>query len=279
MVVKQREGHKDLILDLDKLPLGKRTTYPQKYDPSLLVGISREESRTRSGVYIQDNPFYGLDSWTAYELSWLDHEGIPKNGVLYAAYESSTQKFIESKSLKLYLNSINNKKFGTHEDLLTLIKNDLQQCISSEVDIEIRNTPKKFIKGNKSVDLLTGSLESAKEEDPWVNSNKITEEISCDVFRSLCPVTGQPDWATIRINYSGKHINYRKLLKYLLSYRNMQAFHEECVEKIFVDIKEFCEPDDLTVTANYMRRGGIELNPLRSSIKEFNKEILREIKQ
>ena len=279
MVVKQREGHKDLILDLDKLPLGKRTTYPQKYDPSLLVGISREESRTRSGVYIQDNPFYGLDSWTAYELSWLDHEGIPKNGVLYAAYESSTQKFIESKSLKLYLNSINNKKFGTHEDLLTLIKNDLQQCISSEVDIEIRNTPKKFIKGNKSVDLLTGSLESAKEEAPWVNSNKITEEISCDVFRSLCPVTGQPDWATIRINYSGKHINYRKLLKYLLSYRNMQAFHEECVEKIFVDIKEFCEPDDLTVTANYMRRGGIELNPLRSSIKEFNKEILREIKQ
>jgi len=279
MVVKQREGHKDLILDLDKLPLGKRTTYPQKYDPSLLVGISREESRTRSGIYIQDNPFYGLDSWTAYELSWLDHEGIPKNGVLYAAYESSTQKFIESKSLKLYLNSINNKKFGTHEDLLTLIKNDLQQCISSEVDIEIRNNPKKFIKGNKSVDLLTGYLESAKEEDPWVNSNKITEEISCDVFRSLCPVTGQPDWATIRINYSGKHINYRKLLKYLLSYRNMQAFHEECVEKIFVDIKEFCEPDDLTVTANYMRRGGIELNPLRSSIKEFNKEILREIKQ
>ena len=279
MVVKQREGHKDLILDLDKLPLGKRTTYPQKYDPSLLVGISREESRTRSGIYIQDNPFYGLDSWTAYELSWLDHEGIPKNGVLYAAYESSTQKFIESKSLKLYLNSINNKKFGTHEDLLTLIKNDLQQCISNEVDIEIRNTPKKFIKGNKSVDLLTGYLESAKEEDPWVNSNKITEEIGCDVFRSLCPLTGQPDWATIRINYSGKHINYRKLLKYLLSYRNTQAFHEECVEKIFVDIKEFCEPDDLTVRANYMRRGGIELNPLRSSIKEFNKEILREIKQ
>ena len=121
--------------------------------------------------------------------------------------------------------------------------------------------------------------ESEKDKAPWVNSNKITEDISCDVFRSLCPVTGQPDWATIRINYSGKHINYRKLLKYLLSYRNMQAFHEECVEKIFVDINAFCEPDDLTVTANYMRRGGIELNPLRSSIKEFNKEILREIKQ
>ena len=266
-------------MDLDKLPLGKRTTYPKKYDPSLLVGISRQESRTRSGITIQDSPFYGLDSWTAYELSWLDIKGIPKNGVLYAAYESSSKKFIESKSLKLYLNSINNKKFGAREDLLALIKNDLQQCISNEVDIEIRSTPKEFIKGNKSVDLLKGSLESEKDEAPWVNSNKIIEDISCDVFRSLCPVTGQPDWATIRINYSGKQINYRKLLKYLLSYRNMQAFHEECVEKVFVDIKEFCEPDNLTVTANYMRRGGIELNPLRSSIKEFNKEILREIKQ
>ena len=162
---------------------------------------------------------------------------------------------------------------------MSLIKNDLEQCISNEVQIEIRNTPKEFIKRNKSVDLLKGSVENEKDEAPWVNSNKITEEISCDVFRSLCPVTGQPDWATIRINYSGKHINYRKLLKYLLSYRNKQAFHEECVEKIFVDITEFCQPDDLTVTANYMRRGGIELNPLRSSIKEFNKEILREIKQ
>ena len=108
-------------MDLDKLPLGKRTTYPKEYDPSLLVGISRQESRTRSGISTEDNPFYGLDSWTAYELSWLDIEGIPNNGVLYASYESSTEKFIESKSLKLYLNSINNKKFGAQEDLLALI--------------------------------------------------------------------------------------------------------------------------------------------------------------
>ena len=117
-------------MDLDRLPLGKRTTYPKKYDPSLLVGISRQESRTRSGISIQDSLFYGLDSWTAYELSWLDIEGIPKNGVLYAAYDSNSKKFIESKSLKLYLNSINNKKFDTREDLLALIKNDLEQCLS-----------------------------------------------------------------------------------------------------------------------------------------------------
>jgi len=266
-------------LDLDKLPLGKKTSYPDKYDPSLLVGISREESRIRSGIHTKKNLFYGLDSWTAYELSWLDQEGIPKNGVLYASYKSSSEKFIESKSLKLYLNSINNNKFNTHKDLLTLLKSDLENCISSEVDIEIRNSPKKFIQVSNSVDILKNSVGNSKEDVPWVSSNKVTEELSCDVFRSLCPVTGQPDWATVRINYSGLQINYRKLLKYLLTYRNIQAFHEECVEKIFIDMKKFCKTEDLTISAHYLRRGGIELNPLRSSKKEFNKEIFREIKQ
>ena len=105
-------------MDLDQLPLGKKTTYPNKYDPSLLVGISRKESRTRTGISGEANLFFGLDAWTAYELSWLDLEGIPKNGVLYASYKSSSERFIESKSLKLYLNSINNKKFDTPKDLL-----------------------------------------------------------------------------------------------------------------------------------------------------------------
>ena len=104
-------------MDLDKLPLGKKISYPDKYDPSLLVGISREESRLRSGILTKNNLFYGLDAWTANELSWLDQEGIPKNGVLYATYNSSSEKFIESKSLKLYLNSINNNKFDTQKDL------------------------------------------------------------------------------------------------------------------------------------------------------------------
>ncbi len=266
-------------MDLDQLPLGKKTTYPNKYDPSLLVGISRKESRTRTGISGEANLFFGLDAWTAYELSWLDVEGIPKNGVLYASYKSSSERFIESKSLKLYLNSINNKKFDTPKDLLTLIKNDLEQCISDDVDIEIRNSPKKFIQEGQSSDLLKSLAENVNEDEPWVNASRISEELSCDVFRSLCPVTGQPDWATIRINYSGRQINRRKLLKYLLNFRNMQAFHEECVEKIFIDVKRLCQPEDLTISAHYLRRGGIELNPLRSSKKEFNKVMFREIKQ
>ena len=280
MVIKQREGHKDLTLDLDKLPLGKKITYPDKYDPSLLVGISREESRNRSGVTLELNSFYGLDSWTAYELSWLNLEGVPKNAVLYASYESSSKSFIESKSLKLYLNSLNNKKFNSLDDLLELIKHDLEQCVSSEVEIEIRNTPKDFVKESKSIDLVEINSEEGVEEDaPWVSADEASEELSCSVFRSLCPVTGQPDWATIRVTYSGKLINYQKLFSYLLSFRNSQAFHEECVEKIFSDLKKFCAPNELTVRANFLRRGGIELNPVRSTLEAFNKEVLRETKQ
>ena len=280
MVIKQREGHKDLTLDLDKLPLGKKITYPEKYDPSLLVGISREESRNRSEVTLEPNSFYGLDSWTAYELSWLNLEGVPKNAVLYASYESSSKSFIESKSLKLYLNSLNNKKFNSLDDLLELIKHDLEQCVSSEVEIEIRNTPKDFVKESKSIDLVEINSEEGVEEDaPWVSADEASEELSCSVFRSLCPVTGQPDWATIRVTYSGKRINYQKLFSYLLSFRNSQAFHEECVEKIFSDLKKFCAPNELTVRANFLRRGGIELNPVRSTLEAFNKEVLRETKQ
>ncbi|HIA96318.1 MAG TPA: NADPH-dependent 7-cyano-7-deazaguanine reductase QueF, partial [Gammaproteobacteria bacterium] len=255
MVIKQREGHKDLTLDLDKLPLGKKITYPEKYDPSLLVGISREESRSRSAITLEPNTFYGLDSWTAYELSWLNLEGIPKNAVLYASYESNSKKFIESKSFKLYLNSLNNKIFNSLDDLLALIKHDLEQCVSSEVEIEIKNTPKDFVKESKSIDLVEiNSEEGVVEDAPWVSADEVSEEISCSVFRSLCPVTSQPDWATIRVTYSGKLINYQKLLSYLLSFRNSQAFHEECVEKIFSDLKKFCAPNELTVRANFLRR-------------------------
>ena len=163
---------------------------------------------------------------------------------------------------------------------MALIKNDLEQCVSSEVEIEIRNTPKDFFKEGKSIDLVEINLEEGvKEDTPWVSADGTSEEISCSVFRSLCPVTGQPDWATIRVTYSGKLINYQKLFSYLISFRDARAFHEESVEKIFTDLKKFCEPDELTVRANFLRRGGIELNLVRSTLEAFNKEVLREIKQ
>lgn len=271
-------------MDFQDLPLGKKTKYPKSYDPSLLVGINREEVRTRSDIKLNLNSFYGSDSWTAYELSWLNSSGIPANGVLYVSYSSSSKDFIESKSFKLYLNSLNNKKIQKKNDLLELLKTDLSKCVSEEVDIEIVNIPRIFIPEVTSLDSLNFTNIGTKEEkskDKLLKTSfqKVKEELTCSLFRSLCPITGQPDWATVRVKYSGDLIEHESLLSYLISYRNLKAFHEECVENIFQDIMIRCKPKELTVQANYLRRGGIEINPIRSTNKEFRREILRERKQ
>ena len=266
-------------MDLENLPLGKKITYPEKYDPALLVGISREEARARSGIKLKPSSFYGLDSWTAYELSWLDVKGVPKNGILYASYPSKSKNFIESKSFKLYLNSLNNKKFNSRDQLKELLTKDLQDCVSEEVTIEIKNTPRDFIEDCISIDSIDVNLAELKEgirgDILEISTEEVNEKISCSLFRSLCPVTGQPDWATIRITYSGKLIIHGQLLSYLVSYRNHQAFHEECAEKIFEDLINYCKPKELTVQASYLRRGGIEINPIRSTTENFPKEVLR----
>ena len=266
-------------MDLENLPLGKKIKYPKKYDPALLVGISREEARARSGIKLKPSSFYGLDSWTAYELSWLDVKGVPKNGILYASYPSKSKNFIESKSFKLYLNSLNNKKFNSRDQLKELLTKDLQDCVSEEVTIEIKNTPRDFIEDCISIDSTDLNLAELKEgirgDILEISTEEVNEKISCSLFRSLCPVTGQPDWATIRITYSGKLIIHEHLFSYLVSYRNHQAFHEECAEKIFDDLINYCKPKELTVQASYLRRGGIEINPIRSTTENFPKEVLR----
>ena len=271
-------------MNFKDLPLGKKTKYPRNYDPSLLVALDRKEARNRVGIKLNSSSFYGLDSWTAYELSWLNSHGLPENSILYASYPSSSKNFIESKSFKLYLNSLNNKKIKKKNDLYELLKKDLGRCVSEEVEIEILNNPRRFVFDCISIDSLNLVNFKIKEQESKENklktsSQKVNEELSCSLFRSLCPVTGQPDWATIRIKYSGNLIEHESLLSYLISYRDHQAFHEDCVESIFQDLVVSCKPTDLTVQANYLRRGGIEINPVRSTNKDFNREILRESRQ
>ena len=259
------------------LPLGKSTNYPNNYDPDLLVSINRLESRRNTRP---DNPIqsmYGVDAWTSYELSWLDLKSIPKNGILYLTYNASSKNFIESKSLKLYLNSLNNSKFSSQGDLISTLQEDLDNCTQGNVSIEILQSPKPIQEPYFSLD--NSSIESVS---PEVNSlvlktqdEVIEEHVSSSLFRSLCPVTSQPDWATVSINYQGRKIIHETLLSYLLSYRNHQGFHEECVERIFFDLLKRCQPKSLTVRANFLRRGGIEINPIRSTMKEFSKELFR----
>jgi 7-cyano-7-deazaguanine reductase len=248
-------------------PLGKNSHIPTEYDSSLLIPLSRLDSRVKSGLQEFSSTMHGKDYWTSYEASWLNSRGIPQNRILNITYNSDSKYFVESKSLKLYLYSLNNKKFNTIDEVSSLIQSDLEQTLKTEVEVDLVSSPRSIEDNHLSLDSL-----AIEKIDSYPNSlviepeeKEASEDLSCSLFRSLCPVTAQPDWATIYISYSGIAINHLGLLRYLLSYRNHQGFHEECVERIFVDINKRCRLDKLSVRANFLRRGGIEINPVRTS--------------
>ena len=246
-------------------PLGKNSHIPKEYDSSLLIPLSRIDSRIKSGLQDFSSLMHGKDFWTSYETSWLNLRGIPQNKILNVTYSSDSKYFLESKSLKLYLYSLNNKKFDTIEEVSSLIQLDLEQTLKTEVEVDLASSPRAIQHNHLSLDSL-----AIEKIDSYPNSlvieseeKEASEDLSCGLFRSLCPVTAQPDWATIYISYSGVAINHLSILRYLLSYRNHQSFHEECVERIFFDITKRCKLDKLSVRANFLRRGGIEINPVR----------------
>jgi len=260
--------------------LGKDKTIPLDYDPGILTPLSRLDSRIKSGLEGFANLLHGIDYWTSYETSWLNPKGIPRNGILNIAYSCNSKFFVESKSLKLYLYSLNNKKFDSVESLKNTIRNDLENILKTEVDIDLSDSPRPIEDSYLCLDDL-----QIEKIDEYPNSliimpgeKTISEELSCSLFRSLCPVTSQPDWATIYISYTGLEIEHKGLLQYLLSYRNHQGFHEECVEKIFLDIYKRCRLDNLSVRANFLRRGGIEINPVRTT-PNYKVQITREKRQ
>ena len=260
--------------------LGKKNSIPLDYDPNILRPLSRLESRIKSGLDEYSNFLHGEDYWTSYETSWLDIKGIPKNSILNLAYSSDSKFFVESKSLKLYLYSLNNKRFNSTNDVKDIIRNDLEKILKTNVDIDLADSPRPiednyFSLDNLDIDKIDSYPISLAIEP---GERNITEDLSCSLFRSLCPETSQPDWATIYISYSGLEIKHNGLLQYLLSYRNHQGFHEECVEKIFLDINKRCRLNELSVRANFLRRGGIEINPVRTT-PNFKIKMSREKRQ
>ena len=260
--------------------LGENTNYPTGYDPSILVGLNRADSRQKLRLDSNSYEIFGIDSWTCYELSWLNENGIPRNSILYFSYSCHSKFFVESKSLKLYLYSLNNKRFSSNEELIQTIKGDLETTLKTDISLEISTVPREIISNENCIDSLNIEEPNAQPNSlVLLSSDKnIDEDVTCGLFRSLCPVTAQPDWATVYIAYKGKQINHKSLLSYLLSYRNHQGFHEECVERIFQDLNERCELESLLVRANYLRRGGIEINPVRTTHENFE-QILREQRQ
>ena len=254
-------------------PLGKSTVYPTRYDPSLLFPIERKPLREELGI-TGSLPFFGLDIWNAYELSWLNLRGKPQVGIMSLTVSADSPNIVESKSLKLYLNSFSQTRMDETTDLINIVRNDLSDVCGSPVQVSLKQ-PGDFagIKLQELEGLSLDRLDIATDRyspfPDFLTSNReeypVEETLVSNLLRTNCPVTGQPDWASLQIHYVGPQIDQAGLLKYIISLRSSQAFHEQCVERIFLDILSRCKPQSLTVYARYTRRGGIDINPWRSN--------------
>lgn len=267
-----RVEHYQLISNESEL--GKKSEYARSYNPDLLYPISRREKRQEIGINPDKLPFYGVDCWNHYEVSWLNDKGKPMVGIAEIIYDCHCPKLIESKSLKLYFNSLNNKKISNVETLESLVKQDLEKRIEGAVKIQILTLDKA---NACTIQTFTGeSIDgldidcSVYTVDPVllrVEEEEITEALYSDLLKSNCLITNQPDWGSVQIVYTGKKIQREGLLKYLVSFRNHNEFHEQCIERIFVDIMQYCKPSSLSVYGRYTRRGGLDINPYRSTGK------------
>lgn len=256
--------------------LGKDTEYQFEYDASVLFPIPRSEGRLLLGIG-DELPFYGADQWTAYEFSWLSATGLPQVAIVEFSFPCSAPNLIESKSFKLYLNTFNQTVFNSQQQVLDALKADLSKVSGAEeVEIKIygvNNYPiAQYLVNQFEYNLIDDISVRCEHYLPEASlllcdaTEKSVEKKLCSyLFRSLCPVTGQPDWASVYIHYKGQQIIESSLLQYLVSFRNHQGFHEQCVEAIFTDLMRQCVPEELTVYARFLRRGGLDINPFRST--------------
>jgi 7-cyano-7-deazaguanine reductase len=253
---------------LDKSLLGKTAKYPEKYDKTLLFSIPRKNTRQCEVTYL---PFRGYDIWHAYEISWLNQKGKPQISLAEIILPYDSPNLIESKSLKLYLNSFNNSKFVSHTEILKIITKDLSEAAEKDVAIRLYTETTAPIITNfinaQNIDDIDTEIDTYSTDKTLLKTHQkiVSESLCSNLLKSNCPVTGQPDWASVLIQYQGKQIDHESLLKYIISFRNYQEFHEECVERMFLDIMEKCVPDTLTVYARYTRRGGLDINPIRTN--------------
>lgn len=254
-------------------PLGKSTVYADRYDAGLLFPIPRQGKRDEIGVAEAALPFHGVDVWNGYELSWLDKRGKPHVAVAEFRFPATTPNIVESKSFKLYLNSFAQERVADAATLRQTLVRDLSAAAGGPVGIvlhapgELDGTP---ISEPEGLLLDTQELDFDSYGPPRAdflvtNDGDAREVLVSHLLRSNCPVTGQPDWGSVQIAYTGKPIDRAGLLRYLVSFRNHTEFHEQCVERIFMDVTARCAPRELSVYARYTRRGGLDINPFRST--------------
>lgn len=259
--------------------LGKPASYPDHYDPSLLFPIARAAKREELGLGAT-LPFFGADLWTAFELSWLNPRGKPQIAIAHFTVPCETPNIVESKSLKLYLASFSNTTFASVEDVRQRLRTDLAEAAwrgaDSIASVGVRLVLPDAFDQERVGELEGLSLDRLDLECTEYQPNPalltaafdevpVEETLTSNLLKSNCLVTGQPDWGSVQVRYSGAPIDQAGLLRYLVSFRNHNEFHEQCVERIFVDLWRQCRPVKLAVYARYTRRGGLDINPFRTS--------------
>ena len=254
---------------LNDSPLGKTTDFPERLAPDVLFPIDRENQRKPLGIG-RPLPFHGADQWTAWELTWLKPSGKPSIAVLRLDVPAGSPSMIESKSLKLYLGSFAMETFADDAAVVGRIRRDLSACSGAEVAVTLhRDAPITPLPGRSLDGLATECRQysvdpTALSADP---DREAEETWHSTLLRSLCPVTSQPDFGSVVVRYAGPQIDPAGLLRYVVSFRQHQDFHEACVERMFTEIAGRCAPRKLTVYARYQRRGGIDINPFRSNFE------------
>lgn len=267
---------------LSALKLGQKTEYKSEYDPSLLQAVPRKLNRDGLGI-TENQPFdKGADVWTCYELSWLNSNGLPQVAIADVAVDFQSENLIESKSFKLYLNSFNQTKFESLEEVEQTLAKDLSHCASGQVSVKVYKL--SDYTGQAIADFAGECID---EQDIQIDSyefsthylenvatgEQVEETLVSHLLKSNCLITSQPDWGSVQIQYVGKKLDREKLLRYLVSFREHNEFHEQCVERIFCDLMQFAKPEKLTVYARYTRRGGLDINPFRSNFEDAPQNI------
>ena len=268
-------------------PLGKSSEYIATYTPSLLFPIPRAAKWAELGLSAETLPYQGVDFWNCFELSWLLPSGKPVVAMGEFAIPADSPNIIESKSFKLYLNSLNQSVFKSADELVAVLVQDLSAAAGKPVGVRVRSLAEVTAEGVQAapgtcIDELDVAISNYEQPQPELlrcDAERVIEEsLHSHLLKSNCPVTGQPDWGTLVVQYRGLALDHASLLAYLVSFRQHADFHEQCVERIFLDLQRLLKPEHLTVYARYVRRGGLDINPYRSTaaLTPDNRRLVRQ---
>lgn len=259
-------------------PLGKSSEYVATYTPELLFAIARSAKWAELGLSADTLPYRGVDFWNCFELSWLLPSGKPVVAVAEFAIPADSPNIIESKSFKLYLNSLNQSVFATQSELQAVLEKDLSAVAGKPVGVQLRSLTEVSAQGlatlpGTCIDELDINVSDYSAPNPGLlrvdTTRQVEESLHSHLLKSNCPVTGQPDWGSVVVAYKGAALEPASLLAYLVSFRQHADFHEQCVERIFLDLQRLLQPEHLTVYARYVRRGGLDINPYRTTLDHW----------